>query len=75
MALALARGLGYYFPPKARTFTVQELCKLQGMPTSLAVAAKNLDIRDRHLAAMVGNAIPVPLLRVLIGRALHVLLG
>ena len=66
---------GYYFLPKARTFTVQELCQLQGLPASLAVDAKRLDIQDRHLGAMVGNAIPVPVLRVLSGRVLHVLLG
>ena len=66
---------GYYFLPKARTFTIQELCQLQGLPASLASVAWRLNIHDRHLAAMVGNAIPVPLLRVLIGRVLHVLLG
>ena len=66
---------GYYLLSKARTFTIQELCQLQGLPASLAVVAERLDIQDRHLGAMVGNAVPAPLLRVLIGRMLHVLLG
>ena len=65
---------GFYILSKARTFTVQELCKLQGLPTSLADDARRLGINDKHLGAMLGHASPVPVLRLLIGRAMHVLL-
>ena len=79
IAACLTRGhcqeARFYFAPKGRTFTIQELCQLRGLPASLSLDAQRLAISGKHLAAMVGNAIPVPVLRILMGRALHVLLG
>ena len=61
--------------PNESTFPIQELCQLRGLPASLSLDSQRLAISGKHLAAMVGNAIPVPVLRILMGRALHVLLG
>ncbi len=69
----MASDGGYYYLPERRLFTLQELCRLQGLPTTITTEAKKLHLPNRALAAMLGNAIPMPVLRAVIRRALHVL--
>ncbi len=53
-----AQGGGFYFLPKARTFTLQEMCRLQGLPTSLVADAKRLDIQEDSTWATTRKAYP-----------------
>ena len=69
----MASDGGYYYLPKRRLFTLQELCRLQGLPTTITTAAQKIQLPNRALAAMLGNVAPVPVLRAVIGRALHVI--
>ena len=65
---------GFYITSKKRFMTLEEMLRLQGLPTELAGVAPKLGITDRQLAQMVGNAISLStniLQLLLLPRTLH----
>ncbi len=64
---------GFYITSKKRFLTLEEMLRLQGLPTELAEVAPKLGITDRQVAQMVGNAISTNILQLLLPRTLHAL--
>ncbi len=58
---------GYYYLPESRFFTLQELCRLRGLPTKIIAEANEI-----HLPVPVCCHDGVPVLRAVIGRVMHV---
>ncbi len=59
---------GFYITSKKRFTTLEEMLRLQGLPTELAGVAPKLGITDRQ-----GNAISTNILQLLPPRTLHAL--
>jgi len=64
---------GYYVTCTQSFLTLEDMLKLQGIPTKHASKAKELGISSRVLAAMVGNGISVDVLEVILARLLKAL--
>ena len=61
---------GSFITSVHRLLTIEEMLRLQGLPTSHRAAAHRVGISDRTLAQMVGNAIPTNVIKPVLARIL-----
>ncbi len=61
---------GSFITSVHRLLTIEEMLRLQGLPTSHRAAAHRVGISDRTLGQMVGNAIPTNVIKPVLARIL-----